>query len=98
MNYNLEELISTSQKILTKGGSVEDVLLYLKERGCSKIACIKAIYLLQKVNLRQAKHIVHYSNVWQDVREQDEEFHQSLVSKCSHRTNRIDKRSTTQKK
>lgn len=66
------------QKMLDDGCDLEEVLLYIKRKGFSKVESIKFIAELNKLDLNNAKKIIHFSKVWKEVRQRDEKFHDEL--------------------
>ncbi|MES9500085.1 hypothetical protein ACWGUN_01540 [Streptomyces koyangensis] len=58
---------------------VEAVLDYLKERGFSQIACVRAVGDLGICPAVEAKRLVHYSRAWSSTREQNEVLHEGLA-------------------
>ncbi|WP_405821340.1 hypothetical protein OG241_35775 [Streptomyces sp. NBC_01390] len=64
---------------LREGMEVEAVLDYLKERGFSQIACIRAVGDLGICSAAEAKRLVHYSRAWSSTREQNEALHEGLA-------------------
>jgi ribosomal protein L7/L12 len=49
----------------------------LRRRGAFQIESIKAVRKYAKVNLGQAKEIVHFSKTWADLRESSEALHEA---------------------
>jgi hypothetical protein len=64
--------------MLSKGADVESVLRVLRDNGFSKVHSIKALVDLGRASLADAKSIVHSSGAWEDRRESDEAFQQSV--------------------
>ena len=73
-----QALLTTCKKMLVEGKPVEDVLGYLRTQGCSKTDSIIILTKAKGLSLTEAKRLVHFSNVWADVRDRDEEFHELL--------------------
>lgn len=73
-----EEVLKECRDKLARGEHLEDVIRILRDGGFSKVHSIKALVDLGQGNMNEAKHIVHYSQTWADVRERDEEFHREL--------------------
>ena len=71
-------LIEQCQQLFTEGKGNEEIILFLRRRGCSKVQTIALIAKALNLGLTQAKEMVHTSNTWKDAREQDERFHDSL--------------------
>jgi len=73
------ELLMASISILGSPEGLEGVILFLRRRGLSKIATIRALTELTNMSLKEAKTVVHNSSAWADVYLKDEEFLNSLV-------------------
>ena len=73
---NITELVNAYKS--TGSENVEECLVFLKSRGCSKTLSIVAIGRIFGYELSQAKEIVHYSTTWSDVKERDEKFQADL--------------------
>jgi len=74
----LEKVLKECRDELLRGANLEDVIRTLRDGGFSKVHSIKALVDLGQANMNEAKHIVHNSQTWADVRERDEEFHRKL--------------------
>lgn len=77
-NKDLEYLMSICKEMLTQGCDLEEILSFLRQNGCSKVYSIRMLTKLKGINLQEAKRIVHFSKTWEDVREEDEEFHDRI--------------------
>jgi len=73
-----EKLLNECREKLARGAMLEDVIRTLRDGDFSKVHSIKAVVDLGQANMNEAKHIVHNSSTWSDVRERDEEFHRKL--------------------
>ena len=71
-------LVATAREMMSRGGSVEEVLSLLRRRGCSKVESIKLLIVIAGLGLGEAKRQVHHSDIWHDRREADDELHASL--------------------
>lgn len=71
-------LLLVCQDMRARGGSVEAVISFLRQQGCSKVETICLIARAESVSLSKAKEWVHGSAVWEDVRERDERIHEVL--------------------
>lgn len=75
----MKTLLVQCKAMLSEGKTIEDVLAFLREEGCSRVDSIKAVMVLEDKTLSQAKETVHYSKTWEDTRESAEVFHDSLL-------------------
>ena len=75
----MKPLLAKCESMLSEGKSVEDILAFLRQNGCSRTDSIKVVMTLEGKTLRQAKEIVHFSKTWEDAREDTEAFHNSLA-------------------
>lgn len=74
MSVDVESLLSKYQKEPSQDQSMEGLLSFLREQGCSKIDSIKALRIFKDMSLEDAKRTVHLSETWADRRESDEAF------------------------
>ncbi len=75
----MKNLLVQCEAMLLEGKSIEHVLSFLRENGCSRIDSIKAVMALENKTLSQAKETIHFSKTWEDTREKAEAFHDSLI-------------------
>lgn len=75
---DLTTMIQRGQQLRAQGATSEDIVLFLRAQGCSKVESIAAIARILEVALGRAKEIVHTSKTWEDIRERDDRFHDSL--------------------
>jgi hypothetical protein len=73
-----EEVLRQCEAALSRGAAIEDVLRALRTGGFSKVHSIKALVDFGQASAEEAKHIVHNSETWADLRERDEGVHQAL--------------------
>jgi hypothetical protein len=62
-----------------RGFSDEDLMIFLRAEGCSKIDSIVVLREVLNLNLAEGKALVHLSKAWGDVRERDDTFHEALI-------------------
>jgi hypothetical protein len=74
----MNDVLRECRNLRDHGASVEEVIRALRERGLSKVHSMKALVDLGITDLGDAKHVVHESSTWADVRERDEEFQRKL--------------------
>ncbi len=60
------------------GASLDDVVVFLRDQGASKIDCIIVIRGVYGMGIKEAKRAVHFSSAWSDVRQRDEGFWDEL--------------------
>jgi hypothetical protein len=63
-----------------EGQRWDAVLRTLRAEGYSKTDCIRASVDVLRLPLADAKRLVHGSDVWRDVRDADEQWHDALVT------------------
>lgn len=73
------ELPLKLKRISEGGGGAEELLGAMRQHGCSKIESIKMLMKVLGLPLGEAKLVVHNSRVWQDRKEVDDEFQESLT-------------------
>jgi len=71
-------MVDAAKKLSIDGSSSEEILVFLRRQGCSKVEAIKILVELEGVPLSEAKRRVHCSRAWADTRQRDEEFHESI--------------------
>ncbi|HUQ63999.1 MAG TPA: hypothetical protein VM121_09610 [Acidimicrobiales bacterium] len=74
------DLVTRAQDLWAGGRSWTEILDELRRAGASKIDCVRAAVQILRVPTADAKMLVHYSDVWADVRGADEQFHESLIA------------------
>jgi hypothetical protein len=73
-----DKLISECKDLVAQWRGEEDIVLFLRQHGCSKLESIAILKSALDVDLGQAKKIVHFSEAWKDRRLEDEKFHKDL--------------------
>ena len=71
-------LILECKNRYSAGATIESLIGFLRSVGCSKIVSIATISEACGVGLAKAKEIVHFSPLWVDTRENDEELHKKI--------------------
>jgi ribosomal protein L7/L12 len=69
-----EILMKSSKTMLVEGKNLEYVLGFLRQNGCSKTQSIIILKEIKEISLDEAKELVHFSEVWQDVSKVDEKL------------------------
>ena len=59
------------------GFATEDILAHLRTRGATKAESIRILVEIAGLINTQAKMIVHWSDTWQDTREEDDKLQAS---------------------
>ena len=75
----VEPFIEKCKQMFQAGKTVEDVLKYLRTETGSKIISCMAISDLLNISMGDAKLLVHRSDAWNDVKERDEELHETFI-------------------
>ena len=73
------KLLEQAKQLRAEGQDLEDILAFLRQSGSSKIDSIRLLMSLEGLPLAVAKHRVHYSRTWDDVRDADETFQERAV-------------------
>jgi IS30 family transposase len=73
-----EELRQEVENLLKAGKSQEDVISFLRQKGCSKTMSIFILSSVLKLGGGEAKRIVHFSKTWADTRKSDDQFHKRI--------------------
>lgn len=66
-------------ELWTPGARWDAILGALRAEGYSKVDCIKATVTMLRLPLADAKRLVHESGTWQDVRDADDHWYESLA-------------------
>jgi ribosomal protein L7/L12 len=77
----MQDSVSLSKQcenLLAAGKSQDEIILFLRTQGCSKVESIAVLANSLGIGLGQAKKVVHLSVVWADTRERDEKIQTSL--------------------
>lgn len=74
----LTPLINECQQLHREGKNDEEILNFLRSKGCSKVESIVVVKRALEIEPVKAKKLVHFSKAWADRREADEQFHESL--------------------
>jgi ribosomal protein L7/L12 len=69
-----EILMKSSKTMLAEGKNLEYVIGFLRQNGCSKTQSIIILKEIKEISLDEAKELVHFSEVWQDVSKVDEKL------------------------
>lgn len=66
------------KRMLDIGTPIDEVLVYLRSQGCTKVDCMWALEDYAGLSHGEAKRAVHESNAWADRREPDEALHDHI--------------------
>jgi ribosomal protein L7/L12 len=77
---SFDQAVADARQLLAGGRGIEVAIRQMRAAGLSQIECVKAVKLLNQISLGEAKEIVHYSETWSDVREDQERLHAQLDS------------------
>jgi uncharacterized protein with HEPN domain len=76
----LSELAATARAMRDRGEGIEDILEALRNKSPSITQSIKTMRDVLSVPLQEAKHLVHYSRTWSDMRDPIAELHEHAES------------------
>jgi ribosomal protein L7/L12 len=76
MSHDFESLIHEARRMRSIGADTDDVLAFLREKGCYKLQSIKVLREVEGISLGEAKERVHLSRTWADTREADDKLHE----------------------
>lgn len=68
------------RKLLSSGRGRDLALGVLREEGADFIACVKAIYEVERLSLRECKLVAHKSPAWSGERQTREAFWNDVAS------------------
>jgi ribosomal protein L7/L12 len=78
MQTEMTSLLAQAEQLQRDGRDIDDILVFLRAQGCSKIDSIKLLMQLSNLTLAEAKERVHCSRAWDDTRAADEALHEAL--------------------
>jgi hypothetical protein len=79
VNHIPATVTAECREMLTAGTSLEEIIAHLRALGLGKVPSIGIIAEISGNSLTDSKNLVHFSDAWSDVKEQDEEFHANLA-------------------
>lgn len=72
----LAEMETVARKMKDQAAGTEEILEALREMSPSIIQSIKTVRDVLNLSLSEAKHLVHYSRTWSDLRDPISELHE----------------------
>lgn len=72
--------IERATALWNEGSRWDAVMQTLRGEGYSKTDCIRASVEVLRLPLADAKRLVHESDVWRDLRDADEQWHDTLIA------------------
>ena len=81
-------LIDKCKQMFSDGKTTADILKYLREETNSKATSIIVIVDVLNVSASEAKILVHRSEIWDDVRERDEQLHEIFYGELKKVSNK----------
>jgi len=78
MKSPARHMIEETRLRIGRGDTLDEVLVGLRDRGASKIDTIIVLHSAVGMGLDEAKHAVHFSSAWEDVKERDEHLWDEL--------------------
>lgn len=60
------------------GETLDDMLVWLRAQGASRVDSIVVLNGAAGMRLKEAKHMIHFSAAWADMKEQQERFWDEL--------------------
>jgi hypothetical protein len=60
------------------GEALDDMLVWLRAQGASRVDSIAVLNGAADMRLTKAKHMMHFSAAWADMREQQDRFRDEL--------------------
>jgi ribosomal protein L7/L12 len=75
-----EERLEAARALYRLGATREQILALLRTKGATPIECIKALQELEGLSLADAKHAMHTSECWSDLRSDHDRLHAEAES------------------
>jgi hypothetical protein len=73
------ELVDAVTSAIRSGRSQQEVFRLMREQGLTITDCMKLAVLLYGMSREEAKHALHFSEAWADMRDGHECFHESAA-------------------
>jgi len=70
------EMAAIARAMRDREAGIEEILEALRDKSPSIIQSIKTIRDVLNLSLQEAKHLVHYSRTWSDMRDPIAELHE----------------------
>lgn len=78
---SFDATVAAARSILeNEDGGLESSISFMRRSGFSPIDCIRAVMILCRKSLAEAKKIVHYSDAWADIRASQEKLQNDLAN------------------
>jgi len=71
-------VIRECEQLLSRNQDIEQALGFLRKNNFDKIDSMLALEKILGISAVRAKKLVHFSKTWEDFRDQDTKFHDSL--------------------
>jgi hypothetical protein len=81
---SIEAAVAKCRTLHAEGLSEEQMVEFLRKEGLSKVQSIYVICQATGLKPADVKACVHDSPAWADVRERDDEFHDSLIRRADN--------------
>jgi len=91
-SWEWRKYLKESRRMYDSGCSAEDILVFLRHQGATKVESIRLLIELAKLSNEEAKLAVHWSDTWRDTRETDEELHASVEEAVRQLLKSLDQR------
>ena len=80
--------VEHAKRLIRSGQTTDDVLTWLRSQGGSQIDSVVVLNAAAGMKLKDAKHAVHSSTAWADMKEYQERFWDELESAIPPETER----------
>ena len=70
--------------MLRGGATIDELLAIMRRESESRVASMGLLMELTGMSLPDAKAAVHMSSVWEDLRQESENFHEQLEEAAEH--------------
>ena len=76
--------IEKATHLIESGASMDEILAALRAEGGNQIDSVIVLRSAAGLDLKKAKHTVHFSAAWADAKERQERFWAELTGDCLH--------------
>jgi ribosomal protein L7/L12 len=80
---DLDGIKNEASALLKAGKSKEEIVVFLRQSGCTKGISVMLLPSILNCDLVEAKKIVHFSKAWADQKETDEKLQRQFEESLS---------------
>lgn len=77
-----QDVVAAARADAGPSRDLEIAMRRMRSEGFTPIECIKGLMIIAEIPLAEAKRILHFSETWADIREDQERFQRSLADEA----------------